>query len=116
MAPFSGKRHETEDDLREQIAELRNEVSALTRNLSRRSAAAYGASRDVAGDYYDEMTRWLRDTLPLVRRRAGTAEQTARDNPVLAAVVGLAVVGLVISLFAVKRQIADVPNIPSVDD
>lgn len=116
MAPFSGKRHEIEDDLHEQIAELRKEVSALARKLSRRGATAYDASRDVAGDYYDEMARWLRDTLPLARRRAGAVEQTARDNPVLTAAVGLAVLGLAISLFAVKRQIADVPDMPSVDD
>lgn len=108
MSPFSGKRHEIDDDLREQIAELRDEVSALTRKLSRRGAATYEGSRDIASDFFDEMTRRLRDAMPTLRKRAGVIEQSARDNPALAAAVGLAVIGLAISFFAVKRHVPDI--------
>lgn len=108
MSPFSGKRHEIEDDLREQIADLRDEVAALTKKLSRRGAVAYEGSRDVASDFYDELTRRLRDTVPMLRQRASAVEQTARDNPALAAMVGLAVIGLAISFFAVKRHVPDI--------
>jgi hypothetical protein len=109
MSPF-GKRHEVEDELREQIADLRDEVSALTRKLSRRGAATYEGSRDVASDFYDEMTRRLRDAVPMLRKRAGVIEQSARDNPALTAMVGLAVIGLAISFFAVKRHLPDISS------
>lgn len=108
MSLFSAKRHDVEDDLRAQVAELRGEVSALTRKLSKRGSVAYEGSRDMAGDAYDEVSRRVREALPMLRRRAGDVEQKARENPALAVAVGLAVVGLAISFIAAKRSIPDI--------
>ena len=99
---FSKIRDDLEGDLEEQVASLRKEVSSLTKLLSKRGAAAYADTREGASDFYDEVWSRLADALPKIskqaRDRARFAGKAAHDNPVATAVVGVAVLGLLVSL------------------
>jgi len=89
-----------EDDLEAQVAHLAKEMSALKKSLSKRGGDVYDDARDTAADFYGELRERLSDALPMVRRRARAAEQVAFDHPATAAVVGLVVVGLLVTLLA----------------
>jgi len=102
MPAFSRFRSDVEDDLETQVARLSKELAALKKTMSRRGSDAYDVARDAADDVYGDLRDRLLDALPLVRKRARAAEQVARDNPAMAAVVGLAVVGLLAAML-VKR-------------
>ena len=93
-------RSDVESDLQDQVTRLTKELSALKKSLSKRGAGAYADTKDAASDVYDEMWERFSETLPLIRKRARAAEKVARDNPATAAVVGLAVVGLLVTLLA----------------
>ena len=100
MASFSKIRDDIGSDLEDQVASLRKEVASLTKALSKRGAAAIGDTRESASDLYQELASRLVDAVPVLRKHARTANKSVQDNPAVAAVVGIAVVGLVISLFA----------------
>lgn len=89
-----------EDDLQAQVAHLTREMSALKKALSRRSSEAYDDARDTASDFYSDLRERFSDTLPLVRKQARAAGEVTRDHPATAAVVGLVVVGLLVTLLA----------------
>jgi ElaB/YqjD/DUF883 family membrane-anchored ribosome-binding protein len=99
---FSKIRDDFEGNLEEQVASLRKEVSTLTKLLSKRGAAAYSDTREGASDLYDELWNRLVDALPRIRKQARDqarfAGKKAHDNPVATAVVGIAVLGLLVSL------------------
>jgi len=97
---FSRFRSDAEDDLEVQLARLSKDVNSLRKAISRRGASAYGDARDAASDFYGEMRHHVADALPVISRRAKDAERVARENPALTAAVGLAVVGLIITLVA----------------
>lgn len=97
-SPFS--RFRGEEDLEAQVAHLAEEMSALKKALSKRSSHAYDDARDTAADFYGELRDRFSDALPMMRSRTRAAEQMARDHPATAAVVGLLVVGLLVTLLA----------------
>jgi ElaB/YqjD/DUF883 family membrane-anchored ribosome-binding protein len=98
---FSRFRSGIEDDLEAQVAQLTKELAALRKTAGKRGSAAYDDARGVAGDVYGDLRDRFVDALPLVRKQARVAERVARDNPALtAAVVGLAVAGLLVTMMA----------------
>ena len=91
-----------DDDLEAQVARLSKEIAALKKTLSKRGSDVYDDARDAGADLYSELRDRFTDALPMVRRRAHAAEQVARDHPATAAVVGLLVVGLLVTMLARK--------------
>jgi ElaB/YqjD/DUF883 family membrane-anchored ribosome-binding protein len=89
-----------EDDLEAQVAHLAKEMSALKKSLSKRGSGVYDDAGDAAADIYSELRDRFTDALPMMRKRAHAAEQVARDHPATAAVVGLVVVGLLVTMLA----------------
>jgi ElaB/YqjD/DUF883 family membrane-anchored ribosome-binding protein len=89
-----------DDDLEAQVAHLAREMSALKKSLSKRGSDVYDDARDNAADFYSEFRDRVSDALPMMRKRAHAAEQVARDHPATAAVVGLVVVGLLVTMLA----------------
>ena len=89
-----------EHDLEAQVAHLAKEMSALKKSLSKRGSGVYDDAGDAAADIYSELRDRFSDALPMVRKRAHAAEQVARDHPATAAVVGLVVVGLLVTMLA----------------
>jgi ElaB/YqjD/DUF883 family membrane-anchored ribosome-binding protein len=89
-----------EDDLEAQVAHLAKEMSALKKSLSKRGSGVYDDASDAAADIYSELRDRFSDALPMMRKRAHAAEQVARDHPATAAVVGLIVVGLLVTMLA----------------
>jgi ElaB/YqjD/DUF883 family membrane-anchored ribosome-binding protein len=97
---FSKMRGDLEGDLEGQVARLTKELSSLKKSLSKRGASAYEDTRETASDLYGELWDRFSETLPFMRKRARAAEHLARDNPATAAVVGLVVVGLLVTMLA----------------
>ena len=91
-----------EDDLEAQVAHLTKEISALKKSFSKRGSDYYDDARDTAADFYDELRERFSDALPMVRKRAHAAGEVAREHPATAAVVGLLVVGLLVTMLARK--------------
>ncbi|MDQ2632913.1 MAG: hypothetical protein M3Y43_07235 [Pseudomonadota bacterium] len=89
-----------EDDIEAQVAHLAREMSSLKKSLSRRGSGVYDDARDAASDFYGELRDRFSDALPLMRRRTRAAGEVARDHPATAAVVGLVVVGLLVTMLA----------------
>lgn len=78
-------------DIHDEVAALRREVSALSRAVSKRGAAAYGSASEGAADLYADIADRVVAALPVIRRRAHDLEETIRDNPTRTmAAVGLA--------------------------
>lgn len=100
MASFSTL---SDIDLDKQIAALSKELAALRKVVSRRGGAYYEDGRDAALDTYSDLAGRLRDAMPAIRKQGRVIERSARDHPAAAAVVGLAVVGLVASMFFTRR-------------
>ncbi|RJG44677.1 MULTISPECIES: hypothetical protein [unclassified Mesorhizobium] len=100
---FSRFRDDVEDDLEDQIVKLRREVSSLKKSLSKRGAATYEDARDGASDIYEDLMARVSDAIPHISKQSRVVKQAARDNPVAATVVGVAVVGLLIGLLARGR-------------
>ena len=99
---FSRFRSDVEDDLEAQVARLSKEVAGLKKVLSRRGSDAYDDARGAAFDIYGEMRNRFADALPVMRRQAKAAERAARGHPATAALVGLAVIGLLATMLARK--------------
>jgi ElaB/YqjD/DUF883 family membrane-anchored ribosome-binding protein len=97
---FSKLRDDIEDDLETQIAKLRREVASLRKSLSKRGAAAYEDTRDGASDLYEDIMGRISDALPDLAKRSRAVKRAARDNPVAATVVGIAVIGLLLGLLS----------------
>ena len=89
-----------DDDLEAQVAHLAKEMSSLKKALSKRSSDAYDDARDTAADFYGELRDRFGAALPVVQKRARAAGEIARDHPATAAVVGLVVVGLLVTMLA----------------
>lgn len=89
-----------EDDLQAQVARLTREMSALKQAFSNRGSEAYDDVRDTASGFYGDLRERFADALPLVRRQARAASEATREHPATAAVVGLVVVGLLVTMLA----------------
>lgn len=100
---FSRLRGHFEDDLESQVARLSREVSSLKKALAKRGTTAYEDTRDSASDIYEDVIARLSDTMPDLVKQSRAVRQAARDNPVAATFVGIAVVGLLLGLLARGR-------------
>ncbi|MBA3449324.1 MAG: hypothetical protein H0T56_17310 [Pseudaminobacter sp.] len=89
-----------EDDLEARIARLSRELASLKKSLGKRGAAAYDDTRESAADLYEDVIARVTDALPHISRQSRVVRKAAHDNPVATAVVGVAVVGLLIGLLA----------------
>ena len=92
-----GGRRSWDDDLERRISHLSKELNVLTREARKRGSHIYADTRDTASDAYDELSDRIHDWLPVVRKQARQAEQTARDHPALV-LAGVAAVGLAAAL------------------
>ncbi len=97
---ISKLRGNAEDSLHDQVAQLTKELASLKKSVSKRGAKAYEGTRDTASEVYGELWDRFSETMPAVRKQARAAEKAARENPATAAFVGLAVVGLLVTLLA----------------
>lgn len=88
-----GGRRSWDDDLEHRLSVLSKEISSLSRKAGKRGSHLYDETRDTASDVYEDLADRVQDLMPVVRRQARYAEQTARDHPALV-LAGLAVVGL----------------------
>lgn len=95
---FSKLRDDVADDLENQVSVLRREVSSLKKTLSKRGASALDDTRDNAAELYDDVMARVHEAMPHIARQSRAVKQAARDNPIAATVVGIAVVGLLIGL------------------
>jgi len=92
------------DELQSQISDLGSELNSLRKSVASRSADRYVDVRDGAGDLIDDLWSGFMDHLPSrkqVRRQARSANQAMHDHPgttAATAVVGVAVLGLLIAL------------------
>lgn len=87
-------------DMEAQIERLQREVASLRKALGKRGSAFYEDTRDTAADVYDEVVSRIGDAMPHIARQSKMARKMASDNPVATAVVGLAVIGLVVGLLS----------------
>lgn len=92
-----GGRRSWDNDLERRISQLSKELSQLTREARKQGSHLYEDTRDTASDAYGELSDRINDWLPVVRKQARHAEQTARDHPALV-LAGVAAVGLAAAL------------------
>ncbi len=97
---FSKFRSDVSDDLEAQVARLQKEVRTLRKALGKRGAAAYDDTRDAATDFYEEVAGRVVDALPNIRRQSRVMQRAATDHPVTTALVGIAVIGLLVGLLS----------------
>jgi ElaB/YqjD/DUF883 family membrane-anchored ribosome-binding protein len=88
------------DDLEAQIARLSREVASLKKTLNKRGAAIYDDTSERAADLYDDVLARISDAIPDIKRQSRAVKKAAHDNPVATAVVGVAVLGLLLGLLA----------------
>ena len=100
MASFSSL---SDLELEKQVAALTKELAGLKKTLAKRGAAYYEDGRDAAWDYYSDIADRITSQLPVLRKRARSLEDSAREHPATTAVVGLVVVGLLASLLFSRR-------------
>ncbi|PSJ55900.1 hypothetical protein [Kumtagia ephedrae] len=100
MASLSRFRDDVTDDLEAQMAKLQKEVRSLRRALGKRGSAAYDDAYETASDLYEGISSHIGDALPVIRDRSRAVGRAASDHPVTTAVVGLAVIGLLVGLLA----------------
>jgi ElaB/YqjD/DUF883 family membrane-anchored ribosome-binding protein len=101
MASNFWKNHsDVGDDLEAQIAKLSREVASLKKTLSKRGAAVYDETSERAADLYEDILSRISDTMPEIRKQSRAVRKAAHDNPVATAVVGVAVIGLLLGLLA----------------
>jgi len=97
---FSRFRDELSDDLESQVARLRKEVASLRKDLAKRGSHAYADSWDTATDLYEDLAERFTDALPHLRRQSRAVQRAATDHPVTTAVVGVALVGLLVAFLS----------------
>jgi ElaB/YqjD/DUF883 family membrane-anchored ribosome-binding protein len=88
------------DDLESQIARLSSEVASLKKTLRKRGAAAYEDTSERAADLYEDVLSRISEAMPDIKKQSRAIQKTAQDNPVATAVVGVAVLGLLLGLLA----------------
>jgi ElaB/YqjD/DUF883 family membrane-anchored ribosome-binding protein len=102
MHSFSRFRDDMTDDLEAQMARLQKEVKSLRKAVKSRGSAAYDDAHDMAGDLYEEIASHVADALPALRSRSRAVGRAASDHPVTTAVIGLALIGIVVGLLSRK--------------
>jgi hypothetical protein len=96
-------------DLERQVKALGSEVARLNRLLAKRGSRVYDDASETASGYYDDLVDMLGTAMPALRKRAASMEKTVYDHPAIVAAVGLAVIGLMATLFVASRSPAPPP-------
>lgn len=99
---YSKLRDELTDDLEGQVSRLQKEVASLRKTLAKQGSNVYADTRDSASDLYDDLAGRLADAMPGIRRQSRMVRQTASDYPVTTAIVGVAIIGLIVG-FLTRR-------------
>ncbi len=102
MSSFSSMQEDYERELQAQISSLKSELSSIKRQLAKRGAGAYAEGRHASEHVAESLRDTWDEALPYLRDQAHWLGDTARRKPVTAAAaaaVGLAAVGLAVSLF-----------------
>lgn len=97
---MASTRDEIKSDLEDQVAHLTRQVASLTKAMSKRGASALADGRESAAELYEEFHDRFAEAMPAVRRQARVARKAAHDHPVAIALVGVALLGLFVSLIA----------------
>ncbi len=87
-----------------EFARLQREVEKLRRMVAKNGASAMRDTREVAGDFYDDLAERVRDALPHIRRGSREVSRAATRHPLATAAIGLAVVGLAAALMSTSRR------------
>ncbi|MBL8583316.1 MAG: hypothetical protein JNL61_13970 [Rhizobiaceae bacterium] len=95
--------HADEDDIEVRLRQLRKEVSALSRAVTRRGERGLDDTREALSEVVSDLSDRVSDMLPEVRRRARAIEHSAREHPAAIAVAGMLVVGLALTLLVRRR-------------
>ncbi|MBP0438139.1 hypothetical protein [Tianweitania sediminis] len=103
MASLSKIRDDVESELSDQVASLQKEVARLTKTVRRQSSHAYGDASDSLSDLVDMLLSGTKDARRELYHRARQVEDTAKENPVTTAVIGLTLIGLLVALFSSRR-------------
>jgi ElaB/YqjD/DUF883 family membrane-anchored ribosome-binding protein len=74
-------------DLEKQIADLRDEVSSLSKTLSERGQEFYDSLSEGAGEVYEGASRRARGAARQARNQAYAVSEAIRENPGTAATV-----------------------------
>lgn len=106
LSPFSRLRSEFGDDLEAQVDRLQREVKSLRKALAKHGSSAYEDTREAASDLYDEVAARIGEAAPHIARQSRVVGKAAADNPVTTAVIGLAVIGLLVGLLARREPVA----------
>lgn len=101
---FWNSTKDAEDALARQIAALQAELRDLRKIAAKRGAASYDQARDNAADLMDELRDGMTVAAAQIARQAQVAGSAARQNPAIAAGVGLVLIGLVASLLATRSS------------
>lgn len=101
---LSKKRDELIEELEDQVASLKREVSSLRRAASRRGANVYDDVTDFASELYNQLWKSGKGTGQSFNRQVGIAGDKMREYPVATTVVGLAVIGLLASMLISRRD------------
>ncbi len=97
---FSKFRDDMTEELEDQVARLQKEVKVLRKALGKRGASAYEDTRETAADFYDELASRVSDALPVIQKQSRVVRRAASDHPMTTAVIGLAVLGLLVGLMS----------------
>lgn len=97
---MASTRDEIKTELEDQVANLTRQVASLTKAMSKRGSSALADGRNSAADFYEEFHDRFADAMPAIRKQAHVARKAAHDNPVVTALVGVALLGLLASLVA----------------
>lgn len=99
-------------DLEQQVADLRKEMSALSRSVARRGGDFYEDASDGVSSFLSQLAGRVAPSLGGLRRQARTVERAAFDHPAVVATVGLVMIGLVASLVLRSRSTSEPPRRP----
>jgi len=103
MASFSKLRDDLETDLSDQIVSLKKEVASLRKTVTKQSSRAYDDTSETLADFVDMILANTKGARKELYSKARYVEDTAKENPVATAVVGVTIIGLLIALFSSRR-------------
>lgn len=104
MRRSTSRYEDLRDELQSQISDLGSELRSLRKSVAARSADRYEDVRDTAGDFFDDIWSGIQEHLPTRKEMRGygrSANRAIHDHPgtsAATAVVGIAVLGLLVAL------------------
>ncbi len=105
--PWSGWTAD-EDELQARLRRLNHEVSMLSRIVARRGSRTVEGAREGLSEVVSDLSDRVAELAPVVRKQGAAAGKAARaaarEHPAAAAVAGVVVVGLVLSLLLHRRS------------